>query len=128
MAFPGTYNFNYYRGDTFEFTIYPKNADGSSIDLEPYSVFFAIAPTAGASNPVVAYTEKIGNSGILCVIRPEDSDFLLENSYVYDVQIGKYELGEDKYERVYTLLAGTISITNQVGDPEIIPTGSEDES
>ena len=76
----------------------------------------------------MAYTEKIGNNGILCVIRPEDSDFLTENSYVYDVQIGKYELDQDNYERVYTLLAGTISITNQVGNPEIIPTGGEDES
>jgi hypothetical protein len=30
MAFPGSYNFNYYRGDTAEFVIRPKTANGSA--------------------------------------------------------------------------------------------------
>ena len=34
MAFPGTYNFNYYRGDTNEFVISPKNSDGTTFQLE----------------------------------------------------------------------------------------------
>jgi hypothetical protein len=36
MAFPATYDFNYYKGDTFEFRIYPKKNDGTVFDLSPY--------------------------------------------------------------------------------------------
>jgi len=36
MAFPGTYNISYYKGDTYEFRIYPKTADGDVFDLTPY--------------------------------------------------------------------------------------------
>jgi len=31
MAFPGTYNFNYYRGDRYEFVIRPKTANGDAL-------------------------------------------------------------------------------------------------
>ena len=37
MAFPGTYNFSYYKGDTNEFVIRPKNSSGSAFDLTGYS-------------------------------------------------------------------------------------------
>jgi len=37
MAFPGTYNINYYKGDTLEFRIYPKTADGEAFNLSPYT-------------------------------------------------------------------------------------------
>ena len=43
MAFPGTYNFSYYKGDTSEFVIRPKNSDGSSFDLTGYTADFFIA-------------------------------------------------------------------------------------
>ena len=36
MAFPAIYDFNYYKGDTFEFRIYPKKNDGTVFDLSPY--------------------------------------------------------------------------------------------
>lgn len=37
MAFPGTYNISYYKGDTYEFRIYPKTANGDIFDLTPYA-------------------------------------------------------------------------------------------
>ena len=38
MAFPATYDINYYRGDTLEFNIYPKLNDNSAFDLDGYEV------------------------------------------------------------------------------------------
>jgi len=46
MAFPSTYNFDYYKGDTFEFRIYPKKNDGTVFDLSQFYV-----PTNFANNP-----------------------------------------------------------------------------
>jgi hypothetical protein len=46
MAFPATYDFNYYKGDTFEFRIYPKKNDGTVFDLSQFYV-----PTNFASFP-----------------------------------------------------------------------------
>ena len=44
MAFPATYNFSYYRGDTNQFVIRPKNSDGSAFDLDGYDADFFILP------------------------------------------------------------------------------------
>jgi hypothetical protein len=49
MAFPGSYNFNYYRGDTAEFVIRPKTANGSAFDLTGFSADFFIANTRGSN-------------------------------------------------------------------------------
>ena len=46
MAFPATYDFNYYKGDTFEFRIYPKKNDGTVFNLGQY-----VAPTNFANEP-----------------------------------------------------------------------------
>lgn len=46
MAFPAIYDFNYYKGDTFEFRIYPKKNDGTVFDLSTFYV-----PTNFASTP-----------------------------------------------------------------------------
>jgi hypothetical protein len=40
MAFPGTYNFNYYRGDTAQFVVRPKTSNGASFDLTDYDSDF----------------------------------------------------------------------------------------
>ena len=49
MAFPGTYNFNYYRGDTFQFIVRPKDANGDQFDLDGYTAGFTIASSRGAT-------------------------------------------------------------------------------
>lgn len=116
MAFPGTYNINYYKGDTYEFVIYPKDTAGNAINLADYDVSFVIASSRGSSGVPTqkeCYVAKdVQNSSILCVIRPADSvDLTAGVSYVYDVQIDK--IGAS-YPIVYTLLTGNISVTDQV--------------
>jgi hypothetical protein len=54
MAFPGTYNFNYYRGDTHQFVLSPKNSDGTVFQLDSYapggvnSAIYTIATARGS--------------------------------------------------------------------------------
>jgi hypothetical protein len=118
MAFPGTYNISYYRGDTLEFKIFPKDASGAAFDLSEFDngfgPNFTISTSRGESgveDQVVAYAQIIDDH-ILCVIRPEDGEQLDPTKrYVYDIEIVK---GSIPYDIVYTLLTGTISVTDQV--------------
>jgi len=141
MAFPATYDFNYYKGDTFEFRIYPKKNDGTAhllgaftqptnfannpdyaLDTSaPYdSAQFTIAEIRGASavNSIRCFA-RISDDGtfVQCAIRPQDSFYLTSGTeYVYDVEVraaeGNYE--NPFYEKVYTLMTGKITITDQV--------------
>jgi hypothetical protein len=132
MAFPGTYNINYYKGDTLEFKIYPKIANGDPFLLTPFvydhddnlttadfdSSIFAFAETTGGSS-AVGYHEcyaKIADNGtyVLCAIRPDDASYLTAGkTYVYDVQVSRPGLD---YPMVVTLLSGTITVTDQVSE------------
>lgn len=120
MAFPGTYNFSYYKGDTLEFRVYPKDSTGAAFDLTGYdnltSPIFTIATTRGAESTISAYAEVVGSGSdayILCTIRPEDGDQLTAGtSYVYDIEINKTG---DNYDYIFTILTGTITVTEQVG-------------
>jgi hypothetical protein len=155
MAFPATYDFNYYKGDTFEFRIYPKKNDGTShllgaftsptnfanspdyvLDTSaPYdSAQFTIAPFRGATQVVNGVTTtaqpvkcfaRISDDGtfVQCAIRPKDSESLIAGTeYVYDVEVraaqGNYE--NPFYEKVYTLMTGKITITDQVTGASLI--------
>jgi hypothetical protein len=120
MAFPGELNINYYRGDTYEFNIYPKLAGGSAMDLTDYTVKFRIAETRGsATTDPEPYAEipSILNSSdfpnyIKCAITPAAGEQLdPTKTYYYDVEIKKVGV---LYDYVYTVLTGTISITEQV--------------
>jgi hypothetical protein len=103
MAFPATYDFNYYKGDTFEFRIYPKKNDGTVFDLSQYydtnsnynsdpvdgvspsvlpyeSARFTIAPARGTltteqQQQRVTCFARISddNTFVQCAIRPTDS-------------------------------------------------------
>ena len=124
MSFPGTYNISYYYGDTLEFRIYPKNSSGQVFDnLSTFQTArFTIAPTRGASleNQVFCYAEiSSDNTNILCAIRPQDAANLSPGtSYVYDVEIAKTsDQSSTPYDIVYTLLTGTVSITEDVTKP-----------
>lgn len=125
MAFPGTYNFDYYRGDTFRFVISPKNSTGTSFDLSPYvsvsparDAIFTIADSRGA-NPTFSITSDgssdLGstidenNNTITCTITPTGGRELEGGStYYYDVEIYN---GADLR---YTLLTGTITVQDDV--------------
>ena len=110
MAFPGTYNFNYYRGDTFNFAITPKDSTGVTFDLGAYTALFTIANSRGTGA-----TQYSGNTSIdtiankiTCTIPSSLRNSLLGgNTYVYDVQITSGAV-------IYTLLTGTISVTDDI--------------
>lgn len=119
MAFPATYNFNYYMGDTHEFRIYPKDASGQPFPLAEYpTVKFTIAerrgnPLPDDAEPIEAYSAFSNDrTNILCSVNNVHSASLDPNKqYVYDVQISKTG---SPYDSVLTLLTGTITITDQV--------------
>lgn len=111
MAFPATYNFNYYRGDSYEFVIYPKNANGTAFDLTGYnSNLFTVATGRGTTGTLVGTgTVTTGSTSLTCKITPTLGDSMSAGTYVYDVQI------HDTSASVkYTLLTGNISVTQDV--------------
>lgn len=118
MAFPGELNINYYKGDTYEFKIYPQKTDGSVFYLNDYSnATFRIAEvrgTAGLANQINA-SATISTDGtyITCAITPING-LSMDSSitYVYDVQV--YGQGPGTYDKIYTLLTGSISVTDDV--------------
>lgn len=133
MAFPGTYNINYYYGDTYEFNVIPKKTDGSSFGLTTteWSAKFTIAPTRGAAlaDQISCYAIIQDSSTIRCAIRPEDA-LNLDSSiqYVYDVEISK---AAEPFDIVYTVLTGNLTITRDIttpesGAPEPIPNNPTD--
>lgn len=117
MAFPGTYNIAYYKGDTFEFNIYPKDSNGQPFDMTDYAATFTIADTRGP-NPSVTISGyaliPTDATSVRCAILPADAAGMTAgNSYVYDIQISK----DDEtlaYPLTYTLLTGNITVTNDV--------------
>ena len=115
MAFPGTLNISYYRGDTYEFRIYPKDASGAAFDLTGYTAIFKIATSRGSSGvsgqiEATAIVDSTTNSYLTCTITPPQGIQLSAGTtYVYDVQIKKASP-----LIVYTLLTGTISVTDDV--------------
>ena len=127
MAFPGTYNINYYKGDTFEFTISPKTSSNQPFTLNDYTqVRFTISNVLGpevAGGPVKqtinAYATKVNNLNILCTIRPEDGALMeAGTTYYYDVEIAKIS---SPYDYVYTLLQGTITVAQETTLPAALP-------
>lgn len=129
MAFPSTYNFNYYKGDTLEFRIFPKDTSGLPFSLEDFSSTFTISTARGAegaADQVVAYSSIVDGASILCAIRPIDSLALTNaDSYVYDVEIRNP--APNDYPLVYTIMTGTITVEEQVTDIQVVlpdqPTG-----
>jgi hypothetical protein len=121
MSFPGTYNINYYYGDTLEFRVFPKNSSGEPFDLSTFTTpRFTIARNRNTSveDHIVCFAQiDPDNTSILCAIRPEDSEKLDANldgsfpSYVYDVEISKTA---NPYDIVYTLLTGSLSTTRDI--------------
>lgn len=116
MAFPSTYNFNYYKGDTMEFRIYPKKPDGNAFDLEDYNVAFTISDKRGSLGTVNVSAYSVisaDNTYITCAIRPDDSLNLVAGTpYVYDIEVRSQSTSP--YKKVFTLMTGTISVTDQI--------------
>lgn len=111
MAFPATYNFNYYKGDTYQFVVRPKNSDGSIFDLTGFTGEFTIATARGSGATQYTCSTSIDtvNGLVTCTISASiGSTIPAGSTYVYDVQISNAS------NIVYTLLTGTVGITEQV--------------
>lgn len=110
MAFPSTYNFNYYRGDTAQFVARPKNAnDGSPFDLTGYTGVFKIADVRGSSGTQITATATVNDTTdiVTCTISSSVGRNLAQGTYLYDVQI-------TSSTQVFTLLTGTITVTDDI--------------
>jgi hypothetical protein len=110
MAFPGTYNFSYYRGDTNQFVIRPKNANGGAFDLTGYTAQFKIANRRGSTGTqyegqVVVDTV---NDLVTCTILPGVGRSLAAGTFVYDVQI------TTGAANIVTILTGSITVTDDI--------------
>ena len=117
MAFPGTYNFSYYKGDTAEFVVRPKNANGTSFPLTGYKAKFTIADKRGSaptySDEAQAVVDETNNL-VTCTILPGVGGLLSAGTYVYDVQVN---YGANI---IYTLLTGNITVTEQVSQSYVV--------
>ena len=113
MAFPGTYNFSYYRGDTAEFVVRPKNSDGSAYDLTNYTATFTIANRRGSTGTQYAGTATVNTTTdiITCTIIPSVGRTLAAGTYVYDVQITNTVPNPDV---ILTVLTGSITVTDDI--------------
>ena len=122
MTFPGSYNIDYYKGDTLEFRVYPKDSAGNPFPLSQYTspsgtTRFTIAPRRGAlesGETAVDGYAQISNDQtyILCAITPANGEVLTAGvEYFYDLEIAR---ADATYDQVYTLLTGNISVTEQV--------------
>jgi hypothetical protein len=111
MAFPATYNFNYYRGDSYEFIIYPKNSNGEIFNTGTYdSTLFTVATERGEAGVFVGLGGITNAStSLICTIPTTLGDILENNSYVYDIQIENTSSSTK-----YTLLTGTINVTQDI--------------
>lgn len=122
MAFPGTYNINYYKGDTFEFRVYPKDAAGGTFPLSQFVspngvTKFTIATTRGATSGIIEGYAEISRdqTHILCAITPANGATMTAGTdYVYDIEISR---SSADYDYTYTLLTGSIAVTEQVTLP-----------
>ena len=110
MAFPGTYNFNYYRGDRYEFVIRPKTANGDAFDLTGYSADFFVANQRGENKTQYEMQAVVDGSAdtVTCTILPGAGEELVGGAYVYDVQI------DSGATHVFTLLTGSITVTEDI--------------
>lgn len=111
MAYPATYNINYYQGDLYEFNIRPKTTNGAEFNLTNYAVKFYVATARGTGATQHECLATISGNVITCQIPGSVGKELdATKTYVYDVQIKQ----SGTPDRIYTLLTGNISITPDV--------------
>lgn len=112
MAFPGTYNFDYYRGDTHQMVINPKTSTGANFDLANYTAAYTVASTRGSGGVQYEQTATVDTllDTITCTITSEDGRLLIPGTYVYDVQISDSLVPPT----IFTVLTGTIIVTDDI--------------
>jgi len=114
MAFPATH-INYYKGDTYEMLVKPKNSAGSPFIVTDslYSVTFKLAPTRGgvSGETITGQASILSENSVLASITPSVSAQLdSTKTYFYDIRI----LSLTDPNVVYTLLNGSVAIVEGV--------------
>jgi len=110
LSYPGSYSFSYYRGDTYQTVLRPKNSNGTAFALTGYTALFVIANVRGSAGVQISATAVVDtvNNLVTCTILPSVGRNLLPGSYVYDVQI------TNGASNILTILTGTISVTDDI--------------
>lgn len=123
MAFPSTFNFSYYQGDRYEFTVRPKDSAGNIFPLQNYlgSGLFTVATQRGNPASVIGHgtvSMDVNEGKVTCIIEPDFGKTLTGNSYIYDVQISASGMsGSVVYNPyVYTLITGNINVTRDISN------------
>jgi hypothetical protein len=117
MATPAIFNINYYRGDTYKFTIKPLDQEGNAVTLDsgPNAVF--TVATSRGSTPTASHlcSATVVENTIECEITPAQGDFTGGvTSYVYDVEYTATS-GPGAGE-VQTFLTGNLTVTEDVSN------------
>jgi len=110
MAFPATYNIQYYKGDVYEFLIRPKSSAGEPFPIDGYTAYFYISTGRGVNAEFTKDADAdISGDSVICSISPSRGNELQPGTvYYYDVTVKK------GVSEVYTLLTGTISVTGSI--------------
>jgi len=112
IAFPANFNFSYYQGDKYEFSIRPKISNGEPFDLAGYSGLFTVATERGNPAAIIGSSQTAsvdaGAGTVTVVIEPSFGQTLTGSSYVYDVEISS------SGSNVFTLVTGNIGITRDI--------------
>lgn len=115
MAFPATYNIQYYKGDRYEFVIRPKTSAGDPFPISDltHTAYFYISTGRGANASLTkAGSASISGDSVVCSLSPSTGKTLIPGTvYYYDVSIKKDSL------EIYTLLTGTITVTGEITEP-----------
>lgn len=114
MAFPATYNIQYYQGDTYQFVIRPKTSAGEifPVTSSVYNAYFRIDTERGGTDGTgINASATIGSNAVTCTITPTVGNNLVAGTtYFYDVSIAN----KTDNNIIYTLLTGTITITADI--------------
>jgi hypothetical protein len=119
MAFPATYNIQYYKGDTYQFVVRPKTSAGDIFPITSGTYtpkFYIASQRGGAPGTGIEGEATISDNSITCTITPTIGSSLNSSiTYYYDISIAA--TGDP--DIVYTLLTGTISITADIATPPV---------
>jgi hypothetical protein len=118
MPFPGNHDFNYYRGDTYEFDVVLKNQDGSNFDLSLYeTVAFTIGTQRGSGGTkTTALATKVittDQASVRCTITSTVGRGLAAGPYFYDVQITDTTPNPSP-SIIYTVLTGIMNVVDDI--------------
>lgn len=111
MAFPGTYDFKYYRGDRHDFIVKPKDSNGATYNLDGFNgANFTIANKRGSGSTKYSAQAIINtlSDTISCTILPSVGKQLSAGNYVYEIQVN------GDASTVITLLTGTVNVIDSI--------------